>query len=85
MAHCAVNPFDDQYSFEDCCPVCNKTVAIKIDPDDHRFYMPCPKCGHKLYFCSVCWDEIDKGTCDWKDGHCHMGNANIDWRNHWKE
>lgn len=29
MAHCAVNPFDDQYSFDDCCPVCNKTVAIK--------------------------------------------------------
>lgn len=87
MAHHTVDPFEESYDFDDCCPVCHKTVAIKIDPDDHRFYMPCPKCGHKLLFCSVCWDEIDRNLCDWhKDSEhpCHMCDVCTDWRNHWK-
>ena len=81
MAHQVTN---QAYDFEEPCPECGKYIPVKVDKEDPRFYLECPHCGHKLLFCSCCWDEIDRGLCDWSREHgCHMEREQVDWHHHW--
>ena len=83
MAHVWVNR---DYDFEELCPECGNYIPVKVDKEDPRFYMTCPRCGHKLLFCSVCWDEWERGLCDWGKEHgCHMEHCDVDWHHHWND
>lgn len=87
MAHVAYGsetPFPEgtKYDFEEFCPACNDSIAIKLDPEDKSFYVYCPTCKRrrKLVFCTMC---IDSGCfCDWRSKNgCHMKRRTVHWNN----